>query len=196
MTVETVKEQLLYEIGDPDKYLSPDVTVSFLSLQVKDLGENRVLVQGAKGQLPPSTYKVSATYKDGYKAEAMLTIVGPEAPIKAKQCGSIILDKLKRAGIVLEQAQIECLGAGGLAEEILSEDNPPECVLRICVTDPRHEAVEAFGKEIAPLVTSGPQGVTGYTSGRPHIRNVYGFWPCLIPCHYVHPHVNIFEVKP
>lgn len=196
VTAETVKEQLLYEIGDPDSYLSPDVTVSFLSLQVKDQGNNRVHVKGAKGRLPPSTYKVSATYRDGYKSEAMLTIVGPEAARKAQLCGEVILERLRMAGIELEHTQIECLGAGGLAPGVLQSIQPPECVLRICACDPHYEALEAFGKEIAPMVTSGPQGVTGYTSGRPRIRNVFGYWPCLIPCHLVQPHVNIFEVKP
>src|SRR5207244_10731877 len=83
----TVKEQLLYEIGDPDNYLSPDATVSFLSLRVSDEGNDRVRVSGATGRAPPVAYKVSATYRAGYRAAGMLTIFGRDAVAKAERCG-------------------------------------------------------------------------------------------------------------
>ena len=178
---QTVKEQLLYEIEDPDNYLSPDVNVSFLSLELECVGKDRIRVTEAKGKPPSGTLKISATYRDGFKAEGMLVVVGDEAVLKAKACGEILLERIQRAGFALEQTQVECLGSGDATLGLTGlADNLKECVLRICVKDHRKEAVERFTKEVASLVSSGPQGITGYTTGRPKVRPVFGFWPCLI----------------
>lgn len=191
VTEETVKEQLLYEIGDPGLYLSPDVTVSFLSLKVEQEAKDRVRVSGAVGKPPPSTLKVSASYRNGFKAEGMLTIFGPDAQAKARKVGDIIIEKVRHAGFALHRTFVECLGCN---DSVLGVVQPSgqvkECVLRIAVADPRKEALEIFVKEIAPLVTSGPQGVVGYASGRPKIRPVFGYWPCLINRRLVKPHVQ------
>lgn len=180
VSIETVKEQLLYEIGDPSNYISPDVQVSFLSLNLLEQGEDRILIKGAIGKPPPETLKVSATFRDGFKAEGMLAMFGPDAYKKGKKCGEIILNRVKEAGFVLQRSLIECLGAGDLLPGINKSKNTIECVMKVAVADQRREALECFVKEIAPMVTSGPQGVTGYTSGRPPIRQVFGYWPCLI----------------
>jgi hypothetical protein len=177
---QTVKEQLLYEIEDPDNYMSPDVIVSFLSLEVREIGRDRVHISGAKGKPPTETLKISATYRDGFKAESLLTIVGDDVELKARLCGEILVERVNRAGFVLEQTRVECLGSGDVTLGITgSPCNLRECVLRVCVKDSRKEAVERFAKEVASLVASGPQGVTGYTTGRPRVRPVFGFWPCL-----------------
>lgn len=199
VTVESVKEQLLYEIGDPEHYLSPDVHLSLMSVQVQSLAKNRIAVAGGIGSPPPKTYKVSATYRAGFKCEAMLAIFGRQAAVKARRCGQIVLERVQRAGYVLEHSRVECLGCGdvvpGIAAALGESYDTIECVLRIAVADHRREALECFAKQIAPLVTSGPQGTTGYTSGRPHIRPVFGYWPCLVPTHLVHPKVEIMEVS-
>ena len=192
----TVKEQLLYEIGDPDNYLSPDVTVSFLSLQVRAAGKNRVRVSGAKGRPATSSYKVSASYRDGFWAQGTLTVFGREAVAKARRCGEIILERVRGAGYRLQRSQVECLGAGaclpgGLPASVEAEFL--ETVLRVTVADPRREAVERFAREMSPLITSGPQGVTGYASGRPRVHPVFGYWPCLIEKHHVKPRVTILN---
>nr|MBA3604153.1 DUF1446 domain-containing protein [Parachlamydiaceae bacterium] len=190
---QTVKEQLLYEIGDPGEYLSPDAKVSFLGIQLENVGNNRVRVSGAQGQAPTSTYKVSATYKNGYKTEAMLAIFGPEANVKAKLCGEIILQRVADAGFKIEKSLVECLGCGDVVGGVVPNvgKNTLECVLRVAVADSRREALECFAREIAPLVTSGPQGITGYTSGRPHLRQVFGYWPCLVERINVTPRIQI-----
>lgn len=194
VTEQTVKEQLLYEIGDPASYLSPDVTVSFLNLEVKDEGNDRVYIKGAKGNAPPKTLKVSACYRDGFKAEGMLTIFGDNAVKKAKLVGEIILDQVKRSGFILEKTRIEALGNLEAVPGVFVENNLlKECVLRIAVKDSNYKAVSSFTKEISPLVTSGPQGVVGYTSGRPPIREVFGFWPCLIEACQVIPKVELIS---
>lgn len=199
VNLQTVKEQLLYEIGDPDKYLSPDVTVSFLSLKLNDLGGDRVQVVGGRGTPPPSTYKVSATYRDGYKTEAMLVITGRDVKAKAKACADVLFKRLLQAGFATERSCVECLGCGDVVPGLFSvndKQSPLECVLRICIADHRREVLECFAKEIASLVTCGPPGTTGYTSGRPHIRPIFGYWPCLIPVASVKPTLEIIEVQP
>lgn len=191
VTEETVKEQLLYEIGDPGMYLSPDVTVSFLTLKVEVEGKDRVRVSGATGKPPPSTLKVSTSYRNGYKTEGMLTVFGPDAQTKARKIGEIIVEKVRHAGFALHRTLIECLGCNDSVGGVVPlASAPKECVLRIAVADPRKEALEIFVKEIAPMVTSGPQGVVGYASGRPKIRPVFGYWPCLINRDLVKPNVQ------
>jgi hypothetical protein len=192
---QTVKEQLLYEIGDPAHYLSPDATVSFLTLKLRVEGPNRVHLSDATGGPPPSTYKVSATYRDGFRAEGMIALFGRETLKKAQKCGEIVLQRVKEAGFDLQRSCVECLGGGDVVPGVFSNRKPDllECVLRIAVADSRKEAVEYFTKEIAPLVTSGPQGITGYSSGRPHVRPVFGYWPCLIAREKVKPVVTLLN---
>ncbi len=195
---QTVKEQLVYEIGDPAHYLSPDATVSFLALKVQNEGEDRVCVSGAKGASPPSTYKVSATYRDGFRAQGMLTIFGRDPVTKARRCGEIILKRLHNAGYEFKKNWIECLGSGDVVPGTLAQtvkSDLLETVLRIGVLDPQREAVERFTKELAPLITSGPQGITGYAAGRPQVHEVFGYWPCLIENNLIKPKIEIFDCK-
>jgi hypothetical protein len=196
VNIETIKEQLLYEIGDPDAYLSPDVTVSFLSLTLATQGNNRIAVKGAKGRAPPPMYKVSATYNDGYKAEGSLAIYGRNARRKAQRCGEAILDKVQQAGYDLERSCIECIGTGDVVPGLPVErhaDAADECLLRISAADHRMAALEYFVKQLAPMVTSGPPGTTGYTGGRPPIRQVFGYWPCLVNPEAIVPYVEFVE---
>lgn len=194
----TVKEQLLYEIGDPANYLSPDVKVSFLNISVEDLGNNRVSVQGAKGSEPPFTLKVSATYRAGFKSEGLLTIFGDHAVQKARKAGEVIKDKLDKSGGAPALFHAEVIGAGACAPGCagIDEDAIKECVLRIYVQDENPATVERFSKSIASLVTCGPPGVTGYTSGRPSIRPVFGYWPSLIDADRIRTTVSSYEVYP
>jgi len=191
VSIETVKEQLLYEISDPENYLSPDATVSFLDLSLEEIEKNRILLRGAKGKPPPSQYKVSATYRKGFKAEGHLALFGGQLAEKAKMCGEIVYNRVKSAGYALQEFNVECIGINSLAPGILKgPQKPMECALRISAADSRYEALEAFSKEIAGLVTAGPQGTTGYMSGRPSIRPVFGFWPCLIDRKLVSPKLS------
>lgn len=192
VTVETVTEQLLYEIGDPANYLSPDIRLSFQEIEVKEVGKDRVAVTGAKGFSPTPTYKVSATYFDGFRAEGTLTIIGEQAAEKAQKAGEVLLERLRLARCQPERSIIELLGNGGSLHGILPKpQNLLECVLRVAVADPNKDKVESFCKELAPLITSGPNGTTGYNVGRPKPRPIYSFWPCLIEKTRVHTHVRV-----
>lgn len=184
VTAMTVKEQLVYEIGDPGNYLSPDVAVSFLSLEVDDLGGDRVRVIGAVGKPRPETYKVSATYRDGFRAAGTLTIIGRDAATKAHRCGELVLQRVREAGFELRETVVECLGGS-------SANISTEVVLRVAVTSDSREAVERFSRELIPFVTSGPQGTTGYAEGRPRVHPVFRYWPCLIERDQVQSRVEI-----
>lgn len=194
VTEQTVKEQLLYEIGDPERYLTPEATVSFRDIEVRQEGTDRVRLWGFRGSAPPSTYKVSASYRDGFWAQGTLTIFGRDALEKAERCGRIVQERVRRAGYDLEGFEVESLGSGACAPGVLPATELLETVLRIAVRDSREEAVERFCRELTPLVTSGPQGLTGFSAGRPRPSPVFGYWPCLIPRDMVSVDVEILEV--
>lgn len=192
----TVKEQLLYEIGDPAHYLSPDATVSFLTLSVHGEGNNRVSVRGATGAPPPEKYKVSATYRAGFRASGMLTVFGRDAVAKARRCGEIVLQRLRDAGCEPQKSRVECIGAGDVVPGVASPHAGEllETVLRISVWDPRREVVERFTRQIMPLISAGPQGITGYAEGRPAVHEVFGYWPTLVDRSRVNVRVELLEV--
>jgi hypothetical protein len=194
VTEMTVKEQLLYEIGDPDNYLSPDVAVSFLSLMVDDLGNDRVRVSGAIGKPRPEKLKVSATFRDGFRSAGTLTIIGRNAATKARRVGELALQRVRDAGFELRDSIIECLGSGDGAASIIGNTKGTanafdECVLRVAVESETHEAAERFSLELMPNITAGPQGTTGYAEGRPRVHPIIRYWPCLIEREAVAPQI-------
>ncbi len=119
-------------------------------------------------------------YRDGFMASGTPALAGPAADLKAKLAGDMIFDRLERAGVVPQHRHIERLGSGDVIPGVPPRGEPPEIVLRVGVHDQRRAVVERFTKEFAPLVTSGPPGVTGYTTGRPPVREVFAYWPTLV----------------
>lgn len=189
---ETVAEQLVYEIGDPAHYLTPDVDVDFTTVEIEECGADRVRVRGATGRAAPESYKVSLAYRDGYMATGQM-LVYDKAPVeKARACAELIFARLKAAGCQYARSNVECLGAGDAVPGLHSlPESLREVMLRISVHDPRREAVERFAKELAPLATSGPAGLAGYASGRPQVRPVFAYWPTLVPKAMVSPGVKV-----
>ncbi len=188
----TVAEQLVYEIGDPAHYLTPDVDVDFTTVELEEIGPDRVAVRGATGRPKPDTLKLSIAYRAGYMASGQLLVYGRDCVAKADACGQLIVDRLAAAGFKLETTHIECLGAGDGAVAL----HPPprglnEVVLRIAVRDGRREAVERFTAEFAPLITSGPPGLAGYASGRSPVRPVFAYWPTLVPRDFIKCNVEV-----
>lgn len=192
VNIETVSEQLLYEVGDPSAYLTPDVVADFTSVSLTQQSPHVVHIQGARGLKATDSLKVSVAYRDGFMASGTLVVTGPLAAETAKWCGEMIFSRLRRAGIEPERHNIERLGAGDCVPRI-GIVNPPEVVLRVSVHDSRRQVVERFTKELAPLVTSGPPGVTGYTTGRPPVREVFAYWPALIRKALVKPEVQVLS---
>lgn len=191
VNVETVAEQLLYEVADPAKYFTPDVTANFTTVQLEQASQDVVAVRGGTSNGVTDTYKVSAAYRDGYMAAGMLVLSGPNAVQKARWSGKVLLERLAAAGITFEHSRVEALGAGDVVPSSHPACDPPEVVLRVAVKDSKRAAVERFTKEFAPLVTSGFAGTTGYTTGRPPVREVFAYWPSLIAKSAVVPHVEV-----
>ena len=188
---DTVIEQLVYEIGDPAHYLTPDVDVDFTTLEVSETGPDRVTISGATGRAAPDHYKVSLAYRAGFTASGQLLVCGRDSVSKAQACGQMILDRVRQAGFELDDSLIECLGAGQSAPGFEPRGDVREVMLRVSVCDRRREAVERFTKEFAPLITSGPPGLAGYATGRGSVRPVFAYWPTLVPKSLVPAQVEI-----
>jgi hypothetical protein len=196
VTTDTVSEQLVYEMGQPDRYITPDCVVDFTSIRLEQQGRDRVRVFGVRGSDATDSFKVSISYLAGYKATGQLTISGPDAQAKAKICADALWGRLRHAGYAFEDTSTEflgvdsCHGATAPAPNVVNE-----VVLRVGVRDPDRAKVDRFGRELAPLVTSGPPGVTGFAGGRPKANEVLGFWPALIPKHQVQTQVTVEQVR-
>lgn len=167
-----IAEQMLYEIGDPRRYLLPDVTCDFTQVRLEQLGEQRVRVTGARGLPPGPQYKVSATYMDGYRCTGQLTIVGFDAARKAQRTGEAILARTRelfaqRRWLPYTRTHIEVLGSelGNYGPDAHGHE-VREVVLQVSVMHPQKEALELFAREIAPAGTSWAPGTTG-AGGRP-----------------------------
>lgn len=191
VNLETVAEQLLYEVADPARYFTPDVVADFTTPTFGQSGENAVTCRGAKGHPASDSYKVSVAYRNGFTAAGMLVLPGPKAAWKAKRSGEILLDRLRQTGCTFEHSNIEALGSGDCVPGVTGAFDPPEVVLRVAVRDSSKSNVERFAKEFAPLVTSGFAGTTGYTTGRPVVREVFAYWPALIAKSAVQPVVEM-----
>ena len=189
---ETIGEQVLYEMGDPNHYISPDVCVDFTSFKLNDLGHNKVAITNVAGLIPTDTYKVSISYFAGYKASGQLTISGPNAYEKAQLTAEIIWKRLNNSGANFDDTSTEYLGLSSCHGEINSIPSQiNEVVLRLGVKDANKDNVNRFGKEIAPVITSGPPGITGFSGGRPKAQEIIAYWPALIPKELVHTSVDV-----
>lgn len=193
VNLETVAEQLLYEVADPARYYTPDVVADFTTPRFEQTGADVVRCSGAKGLPASDSYKVSIAYRDGWTAAGTLVIPGPHATAKARTSGAILLDRLKQSGFAFDHSYVEVLGAGDCVPGVTATADPPEVVLRVAVRDSRKASVERFTKEFAPLVTSGFAGTTGYTTGRASVREVFAYWPALIAKSAVTPRITVGE---
>ncbi|MBK8383536.1 MAG: DUF1446 domain-containing protein [Ignavibacteria bacterium] len=196
VSVETVSEQLVYEIGNPKDYITPDCIADFTSIHLEDVGENRVRVYDVKGFPATEFYKVSMSYSDGYSAFGSLTYSWPEALDKAKAADKILRTRLNDLGLKFDEIRTEFQGYnachGPLAK---TYDELNEVVLRIGVRSQDKKAIERFGMEIAPLILTGPPGVTGFAGGRPKPSDVVAYWPALMPKSEVKPEVVVEAIR-
>ncbi len=194
VTWATVTEQLVYEMGDPTRYITPDCVADFSTIRLDDLGEDRVRVRGIQGRPRPETLKVSITYHDGYKATGTLTYAWPDALDKARKADAVLRGRLRHLGLVFEEIRTEFVGAGACHGGALAGPAPadlPEVTLRVSVRDDDRAAVERFTRELAPLILAGPPSVTGFAGGRPHVQEVLAFWPALLDRHVVEREVRV-----
>jgi len=177
----TVIEQILYEMGNPKKYISPDVCVDFTSFKLDDTKNGQISISGVRGKKPTSTFKVSISYFAGYKSSGQLTISGPNAYEKAKKTAEVIWGRLSKDGCKFEETNTEFLGYNSCHQSIHNHyKGSNEIVLRLSVKDISKSKVDRFGMEISPVITSGPPGITGFAGGRPKAQEIIAYWPALI----------------
>ena len=195
VSIDTVSEQLCYEIGDPKDYITPDCIADFTSIHLEDVGKNKVRVYNVKGLPATPFYKVSMSYSDGYSASGSLTYSWPDALEKAEAADKILRTRLDDLGLKFDEVRAEFQGYnachGPIARKI---DEPNEVVLRFSVRSSDKYSVERFGKELAPLILTGPPGVTGFAGGRPKPSDVVAYWPALIPKTEVTPQVVVESI--
>lgn len=195
VTVQTIKEQLLYEIGNPANYITPDVIADFTTILLEQVGKDRVIISRVKGKPATDTYKVSMAYLDGYTAIGTLTFSAPDAYEKAQKADEILRTRLDDLGLKYDEIRTEYLGLNSCHGPIAKmPDTVNEVVLRIGVRSHSHSAVERFGKELAPLILTGPPGVTGFAGGRPKANEVIAYWPALIEKSALKPIISMKKI--
>jgi len=183
---ETVAEQIVYEIGDPAAYLLPDVTCDWRQLHLSQNGPDRVEVRGARGRVPTDSYKVSATWQDGFRATGTMMIGGRDAVARAEATAEAILRRTRRIfgerklGDYL-RSDIEVLGAESNWGAQASARGTREVILKLAVHHSDKAALEIFSREFLPSATSMAQGITGFAGGRPSVTPLVRLFSCLVP---------------
>jgi hypothetical protein len=193
VSVASVTEQLVYEMGDPHSYITPDGIADFTTIRLEQAGRDRVRVSGVRGAPRTPMLKVSVAYFYGYKAVGTLVYSWPEAHEKARAADKILRDRLKDLGLEFEQILTEYVGADATHGRLSGPPNPdaPEVQLRVGVRARDRAPVERFTREIAPLVLTGPPSVTGFAGGRPAVEEVVAYWPALIDRREIEPGVRV-----
>lgn len=192
---QTVTEQLMYEIGNPANYITPDCVADFTSIHLEDVGPNRVRMYGVRGKPATDSYKVSMSYLDGYTAIGTLTYAWPDALEKAKAADQILRTRLNNLGLQFDEIRSEFMGYNSCHGPLaVMPDEINEVVLRFGVRGADYQAVQRFGMELAPLILTGPPAVTGFAGGRPKPSEVIAYWPALIPKSAVTPTIEVAEV--
>ncbi|QQS42310.1 MAG: DUF1446 domain-containing protein [Acidobacteriota bacterium] len=195
VNVQSVKEQLLYEMGDPHDYITPDVIADFTTIHLSDEGENRVGVHGIKGNPNTEFYKVSIAYSAGWKSVGTLVYSYPDAYEKAKAADRILRARLEKLGLEFDTVLTEFVGVNATHGHLAGKPSKdiPEVQMRIGVRGDDREAVSRFTKEIAPLILTGPPAVTGFAGGRPKVEEIMAYFPALIPKDLIETKVEIIE---
>jgi hypothetical protein len=199
VTVASVKEQLLYEMGDPHEYITPDCIADFTTIHLEQAGPDRVRFTGIRGRPATEFYKVSISYSAGFKAIGSMVYAWPDAYKKARAADQILRQRLDRLGLKFDAIRTEFLGANACQGIPSAEPSPEvepqlaEVVMRIGVRSNDRSAVERFTKELAPLALNGPPVVTGLGGGRPRVEEIVAYWPALIPKREVTPEVSLWQ---
>lgn len=196
--VAGVTEQLVYEMGDPRSYITPDGIADFTTIRLEQAGKDRVRVSGVRGKPATDKLKVSIAYFYGYKAVGTLVYAWPDALEKAKAADRILRQRLQDLKLEFEAIHTEFVGAnathGSLGLKELDVRDLPEVQLRVGVRSPKKEPVDRFTREIAPLILNGPPSVTGFAGGRPKPEEIVAYWPALVDRTLVTPTVEIMDV--
>ena len=181
ISVPSVTEQLVYEMGDPHSYITPDVIADFTTIQLAQAGPDRVRVSGIQGRPATDKLKVSIAYRSGFKAVGTLVYAWPDALDKARKADEVLRARLDHLGLRFEQILTEFVGVSATHGPLATDgQNAPEVQMRIGVRSADRSTVERFTREIAPLVLNGPPTVTGFAGGRPKVEEIVAYWPALV----------------
>jgi hypothetical protein len=193
VSCQSVTEQLVYEMGDPHHYITPDGVADFTTIQLEKAGRNRVRVSGITGLPRTDMLKVSIAYFYGYKAVGSLVYSWPDAYAKAKAADKVLRRRLKDLGLEFEQILTEFVGVDATHGRLAGEPDPEiaEVELRVGVRAAERAPVDRFSREIAPLVLTGPPSVTGFAGGRPAVQEIVAYWPALIDRTEIEPYVKV-----
>ncbi|HUG44258.1 MAG TPA: acyclic terpene utilization AtuA family protein [Acidobacteriota bacterium] len=186
---ETVISQLIYEMGDPRRYITPDVVADFSTVRLAEEGPNRVRVSGVRGHARPDHLKVSVSFNDGFKAHGVLIVSRPDAVEKSRKIADIFWARL---GIDFEETSTELIGYNACHRNLAPPVDPPEILLRLGARDRDRDKLEQFANLFASLILSTVSGVA-IAGGRPRIQEVVAYWPCLVPASSVTPDVHLLE---
>lgn len=182
INTHVIKEQLLYELGDPQRYLTPDCVADFTTIGLEDAGPDRVRVSGIRGGPRPATLKLSIAYTAGWKAVGTLVYSWPQALEKARAADRIVRERMRGLGLSFEEIYTEFFGVNAChGAAAPPNSDPPEVQVRIGVRGPDRKAVDRFTRELIPLVLNGPPGATGFGEGRPAVREIVAYWSALLP---------------
>jgi hypothetical protein len=189
-----VKEQLLYELGDPKNYITPDCVADFTSIHLEDSGTNRVRVTGIRGGPRPPTLKLSISYTNGWKAIGTLVYSWPQAFEKAQAADRIVRERLAGLGVKFDEIYTEFFGVNACHGSAAPANlDPPEVQLKIGVRGADKKAVDRFTRELIPLVLNGPPGATGFGEGKPAVREIVAYWSALVPREEITTRVEVIE---
>ncbi|MEO4048161.1 acyclic terpene utilization AtuA family protein [Pseudomonas sp. CAU 1711] len=185
VSVLSVGEQMLYEIGDPRAYLLPDVVCDFTQVRLTQVGDNRVELKGAHGLPPTEQYKVSATHPDGFRCTASCLIAGIDAVAKAERVSQAIIGKteemlVERGWGPYREVSIELLGAEATYGPHARRQDSREVVIKLAVSHAKKEALVLFSREIAQAATGMAPGLTGMIGGRPTVYPVIRLFSFLV----------------
>ncbi|MEO7084508.1 MAG: acyclic terpene utilization AtuA family protein [Gemmatimonadaceae bacterium] len=194
ITVPSVTEQLVYEMGDPHSYITPDVIADFTSIHLEQAGENRVRVFGIKGRPATDMLKVSIAYRAGYKAVGTLVYSWPDALPKAQLADRVLRERLVNLGLKFDHILTEFVGASATHGPLAGDPgDPPEVQLRVGVRGEDKAMVERFTRELIPMVLNGPPSVTGFAAGRPKVEEIVAYWPALVDKRVVQTKVEVLS---
>ena len=191
VTARTCKEQLLYEVHDPKRYLQPDVVADFSQVSIKEIGPDRVQVTGGRGTARPETLKVSVGYVDSYIGEGQISYAGPGAVARGRLALEIVRERLQLTGVSASELRFDLIGVDSLHGERLSAGHDPYEV-RVRVTGRTENLAEAvrIGNEVETLYTNGPAGGGGAFKSA---RDVVAVASVLLPRELATPSVRFVE---
>ena len=180
VSVDTVREQLFYEMGDPHNYITPDVICDFSTLALTQQGKDRVLITKARGRPPTATHKVSMCYRDGFKASGSIIVSGPQALAKARKFAEIFQQRHAGDTDEWEEMLIEYCGQDACQRSLAARTEGDEILLRLSARAATREKLHKFVKLVPALILSGPPGVA-IVGAAPRLQEIISYWPALLP---------------